>query len=69
MVFRVHQSVEHVDIVLLVKSVFLIFLNGIKLEIPYICVFLLVDDKVEHILSCILNYLLGGLLGYPEQPK
>jgi hypothetical protein len=68
-VFRVHQSVEHVDIVLLVKSVFLIFLNGIKLEIPYICVFLLVDDKVEHILSCILNYLLGGLLGYPEQPK
>jgi len=68
-VFRVHQSVEHVDVVLLVQAIFLSFLNRIKVEIAYICVLLLVDDKVEHMLSCFLNYLLGGLLGYSEEPK
>ena len=63
-VFRVHQSVEHVDVVLLIQAVFLSFLSDIRFEIAYICVFLLVDDEVEHILSCFLNYLLGGLFGY-----
>ena len=68
-VFRVHQSVEHVDVVLLIQAVFLSFLSDIRFEIAYICVFLLVDDEVEHILSCFLNYLLGGLFGYLEEPK
>lgn len=58
-----HQSVEDVDVVLLVQTVFLSFLKGLLVGIAYICVILLVDYKVEQALSCFLNYLLTGLLG------
>ena len=68
-VFRMHQSVEHIDVVLFVQAVFLIFLKGLKVRIAYIFFILLVDDKVAQVISCILDYLLGGLLCYPEEPK
>jgi hypothetical protein len=35
-VFRMHQGVEHVDVVLLVQAIFLSFLKGLKVGIAYI---------------------------------